>query len=174
MWADIKMAINHKDTYPLPFIVHSRFKWQIHLLSFIMNAFFISALFIPVKAEQSICVRLLYSVCILFFTFTWLHIGILRKPYVEVNAEGVSVKMLFKINRVTWEEIVYLQEYVSKLNHGIGFMTKQKQDENKTKGKLYVLLTSPYSLSFTNYTFPDIDMDKMLSTILIQCEKRIQ
>ena len=154
--------------YSIPFKVNSKMKPSMHLLLISMIVFMTASTFLPFSDTGGIFIVIMAGLMALLFLYLWIFTGILKKGYVALDNDGISVKTASGKNRVLWIDVVMVNEFNFKNNHGIGLVTKQKLEklENKQNKFLSLMFSGPYSLAVPLNTFSDIDNIKLLNTIV--------
>jgi len=149
--------------YEIPFKAYSKLKPGMHFLFVLMIIFFSACIFLPIHDVEGVISRIFSELFVAFFFYLWLFTGVLRKAFVELDGEGITVKTAFFKERLLWSDVALLY---STGNIRICFVSRKKY-EKKTNNPsaISTMFSNKYSLVLSLKPFPDIDYEKIVCTI---------
>jgi hypothetical protein len=153
------------ELYSLPFIMHSSYKFGMHLLLLIFIILFAAIWFFP--DIFGIIFRLFSLTLSLFLAYMWIYIGILKKVYVKLTEDEISFKTMFGLKTIKWTDIAYVETFSMGKNLLIGIISKEKLKKRKENFLTAIsdLYGGEYSLSIPLQNFPEAKPEKLYSTI---------
>lgn len=165
------------ELYSIPFIIHSSYKFGMHLLLLIFIVLFAAALLFP-DNDLSIIIFKVFSLALsLFLAYMWIYMGILKKAFIELTEDEITFKTMFGLKKIQWTDIADVQTYSMSNNFCIGIISKKKLKKRKDNFLTAIsdLYGGGYSLSIPLKSFPEVKPEKLYSTIFnIAQEKYLQ
>ena len=162
------MTDDQNQYYPIPFMIRSGYKCGMHLCFIFLIAICtapLSLLFLT--SDIPFIIIAMFTVIDLFLFYCWFYNGVLKKAYVLLNDEGITVKLIFGKKSIRWTDIAGVQTYYYNHNSFIGILSKQKLRKRKDTflSFLSALFGGLYSLSIPLKSFPKADPEKLYATI---------
>ncbi len=175
---EITMEENQRkpELHSLPFIVHSSYKFRMHVLYLFMITMFVGFSFIPVNDLSGIFFRVLLLVFGIFFAYIWFYTGVMKKAYIKLTEDEILFKTLFGIKKLKWTDIANVQTYYKSNNSFIGIISKEKLENQKDNffTSISNLYGGVYSLSIPLQSFSTAEPEKLYATIFYTLQEKYQ
>jgi len=146
--------MSDENLYPIPFMVRSGFKVKMHIIFLFCNALFVVILFTSLPW----ILKILDSIILLFLLFCWIYIGILRKSYMVLDENEITIKSLLKIKKINWSDMAFINIYKMRNYDSIGIAT---ENESRKLDITYIPMQN----------FASIDPTKLLATMNFMQQK---
>lgn len=166
----------NKECYTLPFITRTSFRRRMHILFLFLIILFIGFASIPADYLLGMFFRLFLFASGLFLAYCWVYLGILKKAFLELTEEGITLKTIFHYKMIQWIDIAYVRTYYLQGNLYIGIVSNQKLiiQKDNILTSLSNAFGGGYSLSIPLQLFPAIESQKLYSTIFFKAKEMRQ
>lgn len=161
------------ERYPFPTVIRSGMKPAMHVLFLFFTVLFFAFPVFLIHAGRydsdltKIFCSLIFAVCGLFLLFSWLYFGVLKRGYIRLEDDGLTVKTFAWAKHAQWADIGAAQPYTIKNSRCIGIATKQKLKKQKDTflHSLSAAYGGNFSFTISLSYFPEAEEEKLYATI---------
>lgn len=158
----------NEKVYDLPITIHSSYKLIIHILLAVVLLLCVRVI-VLIKNDLAVLPLIIFiAAIIVFVTYAWFYIGILKKVYLELNEEGLRLKNIFSTKKMRWTDLAYVEVYSKSHSKFIGLVSKQKAKKQKDNfiNFLSMFYGGNLSLSIPINLFSSMDFDTLYNTLI--------
>ena len=155
--------------YSIPFLMKSRIKWHHHLLYILLIVIFATFVLIPMGKDIGIIIlKGFFMVISIFFIYFWFYNGILRKQYLELTQDDITIKSAFGTRTIKWNQVNDVQVFTQNHNTMLGIILKEKVKNRKQTfwNSINDMYGGMFSVRIVLSQFPDINIETLYSTMI--------
>ena len=155
--------------YSIPFLMKSSIKWNQHLQYIFLIGIFVAFVLVPMGTGIGfIILKVFFMAISIFFLYFWLYIGILKKQYLELTQDDITIKSAFGTRTIKWNQVNDVQVFTQNHNTMLGIILKDKVKNRKETfwNSINDMYGGMFSVRIVLNQFPDINIETLYSTMI--------